>query len=82
MGMLKRIFPLLMTTSLERKFSLEKPREGKMAFKPLHLFTVVCSECEYIIMWSNALRWYEKHEPYETAYSCSKLRLNGNIITI
>jgi hypothetical protein len=48
MGMLKRIFPLFMTTSLERMFSLEKPREGKMAFKPLHLFAVVCSECEYM----------------------------------
>lgn len=44
MTMIKRIFPLLMTTSLERQFSLEKPREGKIAFKPLRLFGVVCSK--------------------------------------
>jgi hypothetical protein len=49
MGMIKRIFPLMMTTNLERRFSLEKPREGKMAFKPLQLFNVVCSKLYYYV---------------------------------
>lgn len=44
MSMIKRIFPQLMTTALERRFSLKKPREGKMAFKPLRLFSVICSK--------------------------------------
>ena len=44
---LKRMFPLLMTTAIERQFSLEKPREGKKAFKPLQLFRVVCSKLLY-----------------------------------
>lgn len=47
MGMIKRIFPMIMTTEIERRFSLEKPHDGKMAFKPLRLFNIVCSKLFY-----------------------------------
>jgi hypothetical protein len=58
MGIIKRIFPLMMTTELERQFSLEKPREGKMAFKPLQLFRAVCSKLHLhhieLLLYTNA----------------------------